>query len=453
MVDQPRNAPGPRGDWLLGSTLDFKDSPLEYANYVARAYGDVARMRIGTQQWYLLAHPEAVYDACVTQAHIFLKPSIARKLWRPFLGERSVLTSEGEVWKRQSRLMRPAFHRDRIDAYAEVMRAATDRMLDGWAPGERRNGHTDMMGLTLDIVAKTLFDADISGEARTFGAALEELQHVILDHLYMPLPIPRWWPSRKNRRKWGAIDTMRGIVQRVVDDRRSTGEDRGDLLSMLIAARDADGSGLSDDELLDQAMTLFFAGHETTANSLVWAWYALARHPEVTARLQADLDRVLGGRPCTVADLEQLPYLEQVVKESMRWIPSVWVFMKEPVEDTVLRGVRIPKGAQVMISPWVLHRDARWFPAPTRFDPERFTPENEKKIPRGAYLPFSGGSRVCMGKSFAMMEARIILATMLQRVDAVVPADWEPQLFAELSLHPRGGLPIDVAPRVRRAAA
>lgn len=446
-------APGPRGDWILGSTLDFKDNPLQYACYLSRAYGDVARMRVVTSEWFLLSHPDDVFDACVTRAHIFQKPAIARKLWRPFLGENSVLTSEGETWKRQSRLMRPAFHRKRIDAYARVMQQSAARMLDSWEPGETRDIHDDMMKLTMNIVAKTLFDADVSGEARAFGDALEELQHVIIDHLYMPLPIPKWVPTPKNRRKWAAIDTMRGIVQRIVDDRRTTGEDRGDLLSMLIAARDADGSGLTDMELLDQAMTLFFAGHETTANSLVWAWYALAKHPEVARRLQEDLDRVLGGRPCTVDDLKDLPYLEQVFKESMRWIPSVWVFMKEPVEDVVVRGIQIPKGSQVMISPYVLHRDERWFPQPTKFDPERFTPDNEKAIPKGAFVPFSGGSRVCMGKAFAMMEAKLILATMLQRIDAVVPEDYEVEYQPELSLHPRGGMPIHVATRADSVAA
>ena len=275
---------------------------------------------------------------------------------------------------------------------------------------------------------------------------------MILDHLYMPLPIPRWWPSRTNRRKWAAIDTIRTIVKDVIRERRASGEDRGDLLSMLLMARDEDGVGLTDTEVLDQSATLFFAGHETTANSLAWNWYLLAKHPDVTERLQAEIDAQCGDQPPTLADLRAIPYLEQVVKESMRILPSVWAFMKEPNRDVTIRGYRIPKGTQIFYSPYVLHQDPRWFPEPQRFDPDRFSPEREAQIPKGAYVPFSGGSRVCMGKSFAMMEAQIILATMLQRIHPSVPADYVPDKLAELSMHPRGGLPFDVRLRAKAAS-
>ena len=192
--------PGPRGAWLLGSTLDFKDSPLEYAHYLQRAYGDVVRFRVGVSDWVLLAHPEDIHRTLVKEPDVFLKPAIAHKLWKPFLGD-GVLTQEGEVWKRMSRMMRPAFHRSRIEQYAAIMAAYSNRLVDGWIEGEQRDIAEDMTHLTLEIVAKTLFDADVSEDAADFGTALLELQEVILDHLYMPLPIPRWWPSRTNRRK------------------------------------------------------------------------------------------------------------------------------------------------------------------------------------------------------------------------------------------------------------
>ena len=209
-------------------------------------------------------------------------------------------------------------------------------------------------------------------------------------------------------------------------------------------ASDEQGEGLTDAELLDQAMTLFFAGHETTANALAWAWFLLARNPDVTRRLQADLRQVAGGGRLTVTHLGGLPYLEQVVKECMRRLPSVWAFMKEPVDDLVVRGCRIPAGSPILFSSYVVHHDPRWYPEPDRFDPSRFEPDAERALPRGAYTPFSGGSRVCLGKAFAMMEMKIILGTMLQRIDPVVPAGHEPELLAELSLHPRGGLPFEV---------
>ena len=447
-----RPAPGPRGAWLLGSTLDFKDRPLEYACYLQRAYGDVVRFRVGHMNWYLLSHPDDIHDAMVQRAHIFLKPKIAHKLWRPFLGD-GVLTLEGEAWKRMSRLMRPAFHKKRLANYAGVMARYSDRLVDRYTAGERRDMARDMTALTLEIVAKTLFDADVQADASEFGDAMLDLQDAILDHLYMPLPIPRWWPSQTNRRKWSAIDHMRGRVAQVITERRRAGVDTGDLLSMLMAAREEDGTGLTDKELLDQSMTLFFAGHETTANSLTWTWYLLARHPEVVQRLQEELHAACGERPPGVEDLRNLPYLEQVVKEAMRILPSVWTFMKEPTEDVEVRGYHIPKGSQVMICPYIVHRDPRWWHHPTVFDPDRFAPERESRIRKGAYVPFSGGSRVCLGKAFALLESRIILGTMLQRINPAIPADYVPDKLAELSMHPRGGLPFDVVLRARRSAA
>ena len=449
-VTQLPPAPGPRGAWLLGSTLDFKDSPLEFTRYLQKAYGDVVKFRVGPHDWVLISHPDDIHDCMTTRAHIFRKPAIARKLWGNFLGE-GVLTAEGTDWKRQSKLMRPAFHKGRIDAYAKIMAELSDDLVDRWKVGEQRDIARDMTTLTLEIVAKTLFDADVKGDADEFGDAMMALQKAILQHLYLPLPIPKWWPSKTNKKKWDAIDHMRGLVADVINERRKTGEDRGDLLSMLIIAQDDEGNGMSDKELLDQSMTLFFAGHETTANSLAWNWYLLAKNPDVTARLQADLQRVCGDRAPTVDDLRDLPYLDMVIKESMRILPSVWTFMKEPSEDVEIRGFHIPKGSQIMICPSILHLDERWFDNPTRFDPERFTPEAEKTIRKGAYVPFSGGSRVCMGKAFAMMESKIILGTMLQRIDPAVPADYLPVMVPELSMHPKGGLPFDVVLREESA--
>jgi cytochrome P450 len=434
--------PGPRGDLLLGSTLDFKDRPARFIRYVAQAYGDVTRFRVGPVHWYLLAHPEDIQDAMTRRADVFIKPAIARRLWDPFLGD-GLLTAEGEAWKRLHTLVRPAFHRTRIHGYGDVMTAYTDRMIDGWTAGSRLDLDEAMVALTLEIVAKTLFDADIADGAETFGRAMDALQRQMVEHIHMPLPVPRWWPSAGNRRKVEAIDTIEGIVWGVIEARRASGEDRGDLLSMLLLSRDEDGNGLTDKEIRDQAMTLFFAGHETSAHQMTWAWYLLARNPHAAARLQREIDAVTGGSRLTVAHLKQLPYLEWTFLEAMRMQPSVWVFMKETTEDVEVRGYRIPKGSPVVISPWVTHHDARWFPSPETFDPERFSPERARSIPKGAYVPFSGGQRICLGKAFAMMEGQLVLGTMLQRLTPAVPADYELAFTAELSMHPDGPLPID----------
>ena len=442
--------PGPRGGIILGSTLDFKDRPLEFIRYVHRAYGDVSRFKIGGKYWYLLAHPDHIWDLTVARADAFQKPAIAKRLWSKFLGN-GVLTEEGSVWQRHSRMMRPAFHNKRISAYGETMVAYTRRMVDAWEDGEGRDVCRDMTALTLEIVGKTLFDADVRHGSAVVGEAMIKIQKEMLEHIHFPFPVPTWWPSESNRRKLAAIQDIADIVSGVIGQRRASGEDRGDLLSALVFAEGEDGYRMSDQQLHDEAMTLFFAGHETTANSLTWAWYLLARHPEVVSRMRSEIDAVARGRDLRTEDLGSLPYLDMVVKEGMRILPSVWVFMKEPKHDVEIGGYRIPKGAQIMISPFVTQHDARWFPSPETFDPERFSPERAPTIVKGAYVPFSAGSRVCMGKPFAMMESRLILGTMIQHLDPVVPDDYQPEFLAELSMHPRGGLPIIVRRRMRPA--
>jgi cytochrome P450 len=443
-----RTAPGPRGDTLLGSTLDFKDHPLHYVQYLHRAYGDVVKFKVGFQTWFLVCRPDLIWEMTVTRSGEFRKPAVARKIWKDFLGD-GLLTAEGDVWRASMAMMRPAFHRDRIHAYGEVMTEYTDRMIDGWTDGEDRDIGSDMVGLTLEVVAKTLFDADVHDGAPVVRDAMLVLQEVMVDHIHMPIPVPKWWPSAKNRRKVEAIEAIEAIVRDVIAERRASQRDHGDLLSMIVFAKGEDGAGMADREVRDQAMTLFFAGHETSSHALTWAWYLLSRHPHVVERMREELDAVVGERAPTVDDLKSLPYLEQVVKESLRILPSVWVFMKEPIEDTQLGGFHVPKGAQIMISPYVTQHDARWFPSPETFDPDRFHKERAKEIPTGAYVPFSAGQRVCLGKTFAMMEVRLILGRLVQRVDPVVAEGYEPVIVSELSMHPKDGMPVVVRMRNR----
>lgn len=442
------NAPGPPGGLLLGSTLDFKAKPLQYLCYLQRAYGDVVHFRVGFQDWYLLSNPEHVWDVCVRRQSLFHKPDLAKRLWKPFLG-RGIITQDGAAWKKAHKLIRPGFHRDRIDAYGRTMVAYTHRMLESWSSGQQRDVHGDMVALTLEIVAKTLFDADVARDARTVGEAMLVLQEVMAEHIHLPLPLPKWWPSEANRKKVKALGDIHGIVDRIIAERRAEGRDRGDLLSTLLNARTEEGEAMDDLQVRDEAMTLFFAGHETSSNQLVWAWYLLAGHPEIVASCRAELDEVVGDRDVTAGDLRRLPYLDMTVKECQRRLPSVWVFMREPIEDVDIGGFTLKKGVNVMISPWVLQHDHRWFPNPKTFDPERFRKDRAAEIPNGAFVPFAAGPRICAGKAFADMEMRLVLATMLQHQDPVVPDGFKPDLLAELSLHPRGGLPIVVRPRSR----
>lgn len=427
----------------MGSSIEFARQPLDFCLKAAQEFGDICTFRMGTYRWYLLNRPDYIWEVLVNRAACFHKPKLNKRIFRLFLGN-GLVSSDGEYWKRQHRMVMPGFHRERIDAYAEIMVRYTHEMLDGWTEGETRDIADDTTGLTLAIVAKTLFDADVKGEARMVGECMEVISDVLVQHINKPLPTPRWWPSKSNRRKLKAIEDMTAVVLRIIEERRASGEDRGDLLSMLVRARDEDGGGMTDLQLKEETMTLFFAGHETTSLALAWMWYLLARQPEITQRLQGDIDDQTAGRRLTLEDLAALPYLEQVIKESLRFLPSVWCYMREPIEDFELDGYVLEKGSAVFISPYVTQHDARFFPEPDVFRPERFTEENEKLIPKGAYVPFAAGPRVCLGKNFAMMELKLLLASMLQRANPVVPEDFEAEFLPQLALRPKHGLPIQV---------
>ena len=438
--------PGEKGLPLIGDIVRFGKDQRTYIERLRRDHGPVARLRFGPTDWVVVCEPELVHEITVSRWGEFHKPAVNRQVFEQFLGY-GVVSSDGDHWKRMHKLMMPAFHRQRIDAYAAVMSEYTGQMLDSWQTGATRDFQDDMTELTLRIVAKTMFDADVQADAKSFGEAMKVVQRVLVAHINFPVPVPRWWPGPVNRRKQKAIANIERIVMGVVEDRRRTGDDKGDLLSTLVHARDEAGKGMSDRELRDEAMTLFFAGHETTANALTWCWYLLGKNPEAVARAKEEVDRVLGGRAPTTADLDKLVYVEQVFKESLRLLPSVWVYMRETANDLELGGYLLPKGTALFISPYLLGRDERFFADPLRFDPDRFTKENERKLPRGAYVPFSAGPRVCMGKQFAMMEARIVLAMLLQRFTPTNPAGYEPEIVCELSMLPKGGLPTIVAPR------
>jgi cytochrome P450 len=443
MNSSPHSVPGPRGTPVIGSTLEFQRAPLDFCLRQKAAFGDLVRFCVAFQDWYLLSDPEEIHRVLVTDAAQFLKPRLAKRLWQPFIGE-GLLASDGRFWKRQHNLVLPGFHRARIEAYAATMVGLTRRATGAWRSDERRDFASEMADLTLAIVSKTLFDVDVHGDARRVGLAIQEIQDALVAHINNPLPVPPWWPSERNKKKVRALRDVREVVKKFIDDRRASGRDHGDLLSMLVFAEDEGGARMSDTELHDEAMTLLFAGHETTSMALTWTWYLLARHPSIEERLYAEIRGAVGDRPITVGDLGRLPYLEMVVKESMRMFPSVWSYMREPISDYAIGKAVLPAGSLVFICVYALHHDPRHFPDPEAFWPERFENEREKQIPRGAYVPFAAGPRVCLGKSFAMMEARLVLATLLQRLRPRVPQGWQAELLPQISLRPRGGLPVVV---------
>ncbi len=444
-----KTVPGPKNPLVFNTTLDFIKAPLDFVLKNATTYGEIFKFRMGFDDWYVLNSAEFIHDATVRKAAKFHKPKIARRLWKLFLGD-GILTAEEAEWKRQHKLMKPGFHKRRIDSYGQTMVDYTERMIKNWCDGEKRDLEDDMTALTLSIVTKTLFDTEVDGGVTSrVGDAMLTLNHTMVEHINMPIPVPKWWPSKTNQRKMKAIADVESIVNNIIQERRREGVDKGDLLSMLVFAKDEQGNSMSDRELRDQSMTLFFAGHETTAISLVWMLYLMSRHPDVVAKMRDELDALVGDRSLCVDDLAKLPYLEMVVKESMRILPAVWSFMKETIEDVELGDYRVPKGSTIFISPYVTQHNPLYFPEPEEFRPERFSKENEKALPKGAYVPFSAGQRICLGKMFALMESKLILGTMVKEVDFVLPKGHQVEFLAQLSLHPKNGLPMQIIKRKR----
>jgi len=413
---------------------------------LVQSHGDIATVKAGSQQLVLLSHPDLARVLLVTEQRSFVKGEALQRA-RSVLGN-GLLTSEGDVHLRQRRLVQPAFHRERIAAYAETMSQYSEQAALRWHAGERDMAR-EMAQLTLAIAGKTLFDAEVGDDAQAVGHALDELMGAF-GLLMLPfssqlerLPIP---PMRRIRRARATIDN---VIARLIAERRAEGA-RGDLLSTLIFAQDSEQGGeqMDDQQLRDEAITIFLAGHETTSNALSWTWYLLMQHPAIEDRLHAEVDSVLGGRLPELADLPRLPYSLRVLKESMRLYPPAWMLnTRESCQPAELSGYTIPAGTQIFVSPYVMHRQAQFFPAPDEFQPDRWTDAFEAALPRYAYIPFGGGPRVCIGNSFAMMEAQLILVTMAACYRFDLLPDPRVSTAPLLTLGPKEGVPVRVVDR------
>ncbi|MGI9107736.1 MAG: cytochrome P450 [Pyrinomonadaceae bacterium] len=441
----PRN--GRRGARLF-EFLAFRRDPLKFLTDIARDYGDIVNFRMGPQQVYMLNHPDLIKDALVTRADHFHKGRALQRSKR-LLGE-GLLTSEGEHHRRQRRLAQPAFHRKRIDAYGAVMVDYAARHSARWQDGETRDIAHDMMRLTLAIVGQTLFDTEVESEADEIGGALTEIME-LFQMLLLPyseylekLPLP------VNRRFLRARASLDSVIYRIIDERRASGTDRGDLLSMLLLAQDEEGDtgGMTDKQLRDEVMTIFLAGHETTANALAWTWYLLAKNPAAEAKLHAELDSVLtNDRLPTVADLPQLRYTEMVLAEAMRLYPPAWVIGRLAIKDYPVGEYVAEKGTLILVSQYVMHRDPRFYPDPLRFDPERWTPEAKEARPPFAYFPFGGGARRCIGEGFAWMEGTLVIASIARRWRMRLVPDHRVQPHPRITLRPKQGIRMTMLKR------
>lgn len=450
MTAPPARPPGPKGSFLLGNLPDFARDILGYLTRCAREYGDIVYLRLASWDVYLLSHPDLIDVVLRQERGNFVKH---RFFWRHVKGifGNGLLTSEGDFWLRQRRLAAPAFHPDRIAAYGDVMVRYADRLADGWRDGEVRDVHREMMKVTMEIVSKTLFDADVERDVEEVGAAFDVVLKEIATRVRRPLRIPDAIPTPGNLRYRRGVEILDRVVNRFIAERRARPGDRGDLLSMLMSARDDDGAAMSDRQLRDELVTLFLAGHETTAIVLSWTWHLLAQHPLVRDRLVAELFGELQRRPATVADLPRLPYVDAVLKEAIRLYPPAYLLGREAVAGCEMGGWRIPAGATIYMSPWVLHRDPRWFASPEKFLPERWLDGLAARLPRFVYFPFGGGPRICIGDRFATMEAALVLATIARRFRLERTSEAEIVPFPSITLRPEGGVPLKLVKRQRQS--
>ncbi len=438
--------PGPKGSLVFGVMPDFNRDSLSFITR-CRDYGDVVRARFFYVTAYFLYNPDDIEFVLSTNAKNFVKSMSLRSNFFQRLVGNGLVTSEGEFWRRQRRLAQPAFHRQRISAYGEVMVDYAGRAVSSWKEGETRDIHRDMMRLTLEIVVKTLFNADVSQDADNVGRILAQIVKPFSSQATLKWILDNRLPTpghRKFHRDTAEIDK---IVYKIIAERRAKGYDEGDLLSMLLQAHDEDGSQMTDKQLRDEVMTLFLAGHETTALALSWSWYLLANNPNCEKRFHEELNSVLNGRPPTVADLPSLKYTEMIAKEAMRLYPPAYGIGRQPINDCEIGGYPIRAGAQVFVFPWATHRDPRFFSEPDSFQPERWTEEFVSQLPKYAYFPFGGGPRVCIGTYFAMMEIILLLATVGQRCRLPLLPEHPVILYPAMSLRPRDGIKVVVRSR------
>jgi cytochrome P450 len=406
--------PGPPGRLIRGHLPDFRRGRLDFLSRCAREYGDVVAIRFGPRRIFVVSHPDLIERVLVTDARHYIKHFALRL--NPLVLGQGLLTSEGDFWLRQRRLIQPAFSRQCLAAYAADMAAGTERTIAAWRPGETRDILTEMMRLTLDVAAHTLFGSDVSDDAADISATLQVLQDAFLRRFNSLLWLPSWVPTPTRIRLRRAVARLDAILYRFIAQRRAEGDQgRHDLLSLLLHARDEEGGRMTDRQLRDEAMTLFLAGHETSALTLSWAWYLLAENPAAAGRLFEEARTVLGDRSGRAEDVPSLRFAEAVVLEAMRLYPPAYLLGREALCECELGGYRVPRGMTIMMPQWVVQRDGRYFPDPEKFLPERWLDGSTAKLPRYAYFPFGGGPRLCVGNTFAMMETVLALATIARR--------------------------------------
>ncbi len=432
---------------LLGNVFALRNSRLHLLLRISQQFGDIGAFHFGPRLVPVLNAPELIRQALVEQSTLFEKTATVRALGTPVLGN-GIFLSEGEEHRRQRKLLAPLFQPQRIQDYATTMVARTAEVQQGWQDGATLNLADEMTRLTLWIISKVLFGADVMGQERELGEILTYTFRHFAAEMTNPLRLPLSWPTPRNKRAHQALARLNDALYHMIAERRQSAGERTDFLATLLQMQgDEHEIRLSDRQVRDEALSLFVAGHETTANALTWCWYLLSQHPAIYTKMQAEGDRVLAGRLPTVADLVNLPYTLQVFKETLRLYPPVYAFTRRATIPLQLGKYHISAGASVVISPYTLHRRSLLFPEPEHFEPERFAAQAEQRLPRYAYLPFGAGSPSCPGMHFALLEGHLLLATLAQRLtfEFIGKGPIEPEPL--LTLRPKGIVPMQVRRR------
>ncbi len=439
---------GPPQNFLVGSALIFRSAPLKFVIETAANYPGITRFRFAHLPMVLLSDPETAKHVLQTNNKNYLK-GIEYEHLKPILGE-GLLTSEGDFWLRQRRLAQPAFHKDKIARFARQMADCTEHLLTDWEKksSESFDIHSEMMHLALDIVGRTMLSTDVNDAANKVEEALDVAIKESYHRVQALINLPLWLPVPRHLRYARSRNMLDKIVMDIIEDRRKSGQHFPDLLDMLMSVKDEDtGEMMSDKQLRDEIMTIFLAGHETTANALSWALYLLSQNPEVEKKYFEEIDSVLGKRTPAFEDLKNLPYLQQIIHESLRLFPPAWILGRTAINDDEIAGVKINKGDNIMISPWQIHRSKSFWENPEQFIPERFTPEKMKDLHKFVYFPFGGGPRFCIGNNFALIEMQLVLAMIGQKFRLRVKPGFVVEPDPLITLRPKSGMQMTLEKR------
>ena len=438
-TQQPKSIPSIKGLPFLGNLPEYNSNRLELFLHVMRECGDIGYFHFGPYPLLQINEPGLVHSLLVEHAYDFDKGEAMHKAFEPLIGN-------GLFHRSQRKLIAPSFQPRQIMKYADTMVHYGEQIHTTWREGQVIDVAREMTHVTMSIIGKVLFDADVFTETGGLGAAVATVlarASYSLSHLF---PLPLTWPTPGNRRTMRALDVLNSRIQQMIDERRANPEEREDFLSILLRAHEADGSTMSNEQIQNEALTLFGAGHETTATALAWVWYLLATHPIAYRQIQEEVDRVLQGRAPTYRDLPLLPYCLQVFKEALRLYPPAYAVGRVALHDVELGDYTINRGTSAIASIYAIHHRAEYYPDPEQFEPERFTSDNEKQLPRYAYVPFGAGPRICIGNHFSMMEGQLLLATLAQRVtfDLVPGQSVKPDPTKTITIRPSHGLKVIV---------